>query len=199
MTDVTSEIADLVQQCHKVSLRDQRATRGVAIDLVDALPDGELLRRLAAEFLVDATARAARARTLEKERQAVADRQRDIAQANSTPEALVRRRQLKAERDAEELRDMQMFHGVLGRALDRYAEDLRVRWTAELLDSTFTLSDGTPVTWGDATVEQHAERRQMFLNNAHANMEGAARHELALRELEASGKPTLREMVGVAA
>lgn len=210
MSDVKAEIAALVQECHEESVRTKSPTRPVAVALVDALPDGPVLRRLAAEFLVDALARAQRAKTLEEERAAEREQQ-----SHETPSARMPRKGTRARTDwerntpegrawaeaeeAEEMRSMQMFHGTLGRTLDRYAEDLRVSWTAELLDSTFAVGDGTLVTWGEATVEQHAERRQMFLNNAHANMEGAARHESALRELRASGKPTLREMVRVAA
>lgn len=209
MNDIKVEIAELVKRCHDESVRSGSPTRPVAVAMVDDLPDGPLLRRLAAEFLVDALARAQRAKTLEEERSAERERQthenpgrmpRKGTRARAdwernTPEG---RAWAEAE-EAEAARSMQMFRGALGRTLDRYAEDLRVTWTAELLDSTFALGDGRLVTWGDATVEQHAERRQMFLNNAHANLEGAARHELALRELRESGKASLREMVEVAA
>lgn len=209
MSDIKAEIAALVKRCHDESVQSGSPTRPIAVAMVDDLPDGPLLRRLAAEFLVDALARAQRAKTLDEERAAERERQthenpgrmpRKGTRARTDWERNTSEGRAWAEaEEAEEMRSMQMFHGALGRTLDRYAEDLRVTWTAELLDSTFALGDGTLVSWGEATVGQHAERRQMFLNNAHANLEGAARHELALRELQASGKPTLRAMVEVAA
>jgi hypothetical protein len=214
MTDIKDQIAELVTECHKRTASGI-ATRPVALQMVAALEDGPLLRRLAAEFLVDALARARRAQTLESERAAERDSKAQLGETVSggstarRPRKGTRARALweqtpegRAWADAEwesERRSMQMFTGVLSRALDRYTEEMRIQWTAELLDSTFTLTDGSSVRWGEATVEQHAERRQMFLNNAHANMEGAARHETAIRELTESGADSLREMVGASA
>lgn len=71
----------------------------------------------------------------------------------------------------------------------------RMEWTAELLDSTFALADGSRVTWGDATADQHRERVDMFRRNALANLEGAARHEQAIDALMESGAKSLRKMV----
>lgn len=83
--------------------------------------------------------------------------------------------------------------------LDAYTEEMRLEWTAELLGSEFALRDGTRVTWGEATVEQHSERVALFMDNAHANMEGAARHQKAIEALQSAKAPTLAALVGVAA
>lgn len=87
---------------------------------------------------------------------------------------------------------------ALSDALDRYTKELRVQWTAELLSSEFALADGTRVTWGEATREQHIERRDIFMRNASANLEGAARHQQAIDALEGNAA-TLNDLVQVAA
>lgn len=84
-------------------------------------------------------------------------------------------------------------------SIKRFEDELRIEWTAELLASDFAMADGTRITWGDATVEQHQERAAMFQRNAVANAEGAARHLKAVEALESAGAQTLGEMVGVAA
>ena len=91
------------------------------------------------------------------------------------------------ERTGREIRDM----------IARYERSMKMQWTAELLGTTFTLEDGSRVEWGEATIEQHRERAAMFTGNALANMEGAARHEAAIRDLESAGVPTLRDLVEV--
>lgn len=79
--------------------------------------------------------------------------------------------------------------------IKQYSEELRMEWTLELLSSPFALADGTLVTWGEATVEHHAERVELFQRNAAANLEGAARHQAALRDLGAAGAACLNELV----
>lgn len=75
--------------------------------------------------------------------------------------------------------------------LRAYTEEMRVQWTDELLNSQFSLPDGTPVTWGTATADQHEARYEMFKNNAMSNLEGAARHKQALDELRQTGAANL--------
>lgn len=91
------------------------------------------------------------------------------------------------------------FRANMQATVDAFLSKQRVRWTAELLASTFALPDGTLVPWGDATVEQHEARRAMFLGNAQANLEGASRHEQAIRDLTTAGVETLRDLAAVAA
>lgn len=200
--------AEIIQSCYDTAKAQGRETRDVANEIIPTLsPD--LIRFMAAEFVVAAVARAQRAAALDVERSAERHERQLAAEGSSR----IPRKGTAARRDwemntpegqmwagaaaADEMRSLQMFYGVIGSALDRYAEDLRIKWTSELLDSTFALSDGAVVTWGEATIEQHAERRQMFLNNAHGNMEGAARHEIAMRELKETGADCLRAMVSV--
>lgn len=208
-------VAALVQECYDLAAERGQDTRTVAHDLINDAP-ADLVRFMAAEFVVGAVARAQRAAALEAERAAERERTRQAQErAGSSPSGRIPRKGTAARDDWERntpegrawaraedeatFRHTMMMHGVIKRALDRYTEEMRIQWTAELLDTSFALRDGTETTWGDATIEQHEARRQMFLDNAHANMEGAARHEIAVRELREAGVTTLREMVGVAA
>lgn len=204
--------SEVVQNCYDTAKAEGRETRDVANEIIPTLP-ADLVRFLATEFVVASVARAQRAEALGVERSAEQSESAEVAGA--VPSSRIPRkgtaarakweretdegRRWAAAAESDELRSLQMFYGALGTTLDRYAEDLRIRWTGELLDSTFALSDGSVVSWGEATIENHAERRQMFLNNAHGNLEGAARHEVAMRDLRQSGSPTLREMVAVSA
>jgi len=65
----------------------------------------------------------------------------------------------------------------------------------ELLRSQFSLGDGTKTTWGEATQADHLVRYEMYKTNLIADAEGAARHKKAIELLEASGAPTLNELV----
>lgn len=206
---MTDQVSDLAQRCYDLARDTDRPTREVARELLaEASPS--LVAALAVEFLVSAVADAQRLVALEVERSASVSRSQQSHETVGRPrkgskqwdrwvqETEEGREWAQREWEAE-ARFIQMQNGVIRKALDRYAEDLRVQWTSELLDSTFALRSGAVVTWGDATVEQHVERMDIFLKNAHANMEGAARHEIAIRELRESGAPSLREMVGQAA
>lgn len=83
--------------------------------------------------------------------------------------------------------------------IGKFKDTLHMEWTAELLDSEFATGDGSKVTWGDATRDQHADRFNMHKRNATAGMEGAARHQQAIETLDTTGATTLREAVSVAA
>jgi hypothetical protein len=206
---MTDPLTALVQRCYDDAVATKRPTRSIAERLVSEAP-ADLVAEMAVEYLVSVVAREQRAATLEAERDAERRTSAVAHEGLRIPRKGTRERELweihdprgrewAAREAAADARETQMFHGVIKYALDRYADDLRIKWTAELLDSTFTLRDGTAVTWGDASIEQHEARRQMFLDNAHANMEGATRHEVALRELRESGAATLRAMLEHAA
>ena len=196
---MSDTIHTLAQRCYDLAVKQDRPTRDVAGDIVRAAP-GRLVAALAVEYLVAAVSDAQRSATLEAERAATKRRRAGgIPRAGtkeryeweaSTPEG--------QEYAAAEERRFHAFVAEMAQATDRFVEAMRVEWTNELLDSSFALRDGSMVTWGDATVEQHEERRQMFVRNAAANVEGAARHEIALRELRASGAPSLRLMLSQA-
>lgn len=83
----------------------------------------------------------------------------------------------------------------MNESLRIYTDEMRVQWTDELLNSQFNLPDGTSVTWGTATRDQHEARYEMFKTNAMANLEGAARHKKAIDDLNASGVSTLFDLV----
>lgn len=87
------------------------------------------------------------------------------------------------------------FAASIHASIETYTNEVKMQWTQDLLDTGFALPDGTTVTWGDATVDQHKQRAQMFTANAAANIKGAARHTQAVRDLEASGVETLRTLV----
>lgn len=194
-------IRSLAQECYNLAKATDRPTRTVAQDLVrDA--DASTVAALAVEYLVGLVAAEQRAEALEVERHAARPpampRKGSKARATweaETPEG----RAWAAAEDAAWFRMIERTKGVLTHALHRYAEDLQIEWTADLLASGFTLRDGATVTWGDATVEQHEERRAIFLGNAHVNLEGAARHEVAIRELREAGAESLRALTHQAA
>lgn len=73
-------------------------------------------------------------------------------------------------------------------------EQAIVRWVRELLDSEFSLPDGSRVTWGTATIDDHLERIEMLHKNAVANLEAVTRHEAAVRALTGAGASTLSEL-----
>lgn len=104
----------------------------------------------------------------------------------------------EARRQADEQESDAQFNTELKALIGRYAENLRMEWTQELLDTSFALGDGRHVTWGDATREDHLERIALFERNAVANLEGAARHKAAIRDLDATGAVSLRSMTQAA-
>lgn len=186
----------LAQACYDQAIAGRRSTRAVARELLRT-EDRQVIEFLAVEFLVAEVQRAQRATTLDAERASEVNTTAQSAEV--TAEQVARWDKLRQEDERDYWLRQQSLMANIQRAIDRYTEDMKMKWTAELLDSTFALRDGTPVKWGDATVEQHEERRQMFKDNARANIEGAARHEAALHDLRESGAATLREMAGVAA
>jgi hypothetical protein len=78
--------------------------------------------------------------------------------------------------------------------LREYAAKVRLEVTAELLGTSFALGDGTSVTWGEATVDQHRQRVEMLSANAAGVVETAARHVAAVRMCEEAGVSCLAEL-----
>jgi hypothetical protein len=79
-----------------------------------------------------------------------------------------------------------------------YAEQIRLEVTEELLRSKFALGDGTELTWGGATVDQHRQRIELLQRNAVGTLETAARHQAAIRMLEEKNVSCLEEYAYVA-
>lgn len=84
---------------------------------------------------------------------------------------------------------------TLGSVVAKYRDELRIEWTNELLETEFARPDGTRVTWGHASIADHQERAGMFEANAHANLEGAARHLKAIADLQKANAASLSELV----
>lgn len=70
----------------------------------------------------------------------------------------------------------------------------RLEVTQELLSSIFALGDGTRVTWGEATIEQHEQRIAMLTTSISGTVETAARHEVAVEMIRSAGVRTLGEV-----
>lgn len=104
----------------------------------------------------------------------------------------------QAQRDEDDARSEARLVEKLSSIVAAYRDELRIEWTAELLETEFALPDGTRVTWGHASVANHQERAEMFEANAHANLEGAARHRKAISDLQEAKVERLEQLVAVA-
>ena len=80
------------------------------------------------------------------------------------------------------------------RWIARIAAQTRLEVTAELLDVKFALGNGTKVTWGKATVEQHRQYVAMLSTQVAGVAETAARHAAAIRMCEEAGVSCLGEL-----
>lgn len=209
-------LTELIQACRESEDIEASATQLIG----HASP--ALRKQLAAKWLIEEVKRLDRAdvlsrerrsirismyRSAREERQAAARREAERAHANGPAGNRARRRWLEetvegraqAERDAqyaEEMREIdERRDAKIASIMKDWSTQLRAEWTEELLNSGFALPDGQTVLWGDATIEQHEARRNQFMDNARANIEGAARHEAAIETLRSSGAETLRQMV----
>jgi len=95
--------------------------------------------------------------------------------------------------------DVDLSWQQLQETVTKYRDGIRLEVTAELLATTFALGDGSRVTWGDATVEQHTQRVEMLLASAGGTIETAGRHSAAIQMIEAHGATCLRGLVEQAA
>lgn len=185
MNDYPARARDLVRKCWTRAHGERTTTRDVAVRLVNGISDEAYLRFLAAEFLVTTAASSQRRRTLDAERRAVRTKSEPV---QLTPAE--RNARLDAQAEIQE-----QYSAELVKIVNDYTARVRMTWERELLDSILRLRDGTEVTWGDATVEQHEERASIFMDHMQANAEGAARHKRAIEDLRKSGACTLNEMV----
>lgn len=87
----------------------------------------------------------------------------------------------------------------VGKLIQQVAEETRLETTAELLATIFALGDGTEVTWGRATPEQHELRIEMLAKNAAGVVETAARHRAAISMIRSAGVACLDEISDVTA
>jgi len=157
------------------------------------------VRRTATEYLIERATALLRARTLEAERAASEEAQRRWNEERNRPENVQARREQQERADEEYWRAREEIEGrfttAILQTLGRFAQELEMEWTRELLESTFAPQDGTRVNWDDATVEQHRERVEIFKGNAILNSEGAARHLKAIEAGQAAGVGRRRDLV----
>lgn len=78
--------------------------------------------------------------------------------------------------------------------INEVAEETRLETTRELLATVFAVGDGSQVTWGAATSEQHERRIEMLAGNASGVIETAARHVAAVRMIREAGVACLAEI-----
>lgn len=209
----TPQINTWIAEIDEAARRASVQPRVAAVNLVRELSPAQI-RELAIRFLVEGVADRRRAQTLIIERVSQrAQAMSELVRAGASAKRLPRRgskayqewvettdegrayEERQRETDSA-LADMdRTFRQQLATLVDEFVEGQRCEWTTELLNAAIAMPDGTIVLWGDATLEQHLERREMFMQNALVNAEGAARHEQAIRELQQTGAATLREMV----
>lgn len=99
----------------------------------------------------------------------------------------------ESEKRQQEIQDRLM--SSIQKTVSDFTTAIKLEWTKELLSSTFALPDGTQVTWGSATVEQHEARIAMFEKQAGAAIENAARHRKAIQDIQNMKCNTLEELV----
>lgn len=216
-----SKIGDRVKELVTLLREDSGAgDREAARSYAARVPE-DVARYMAGEYLADQVCHAIRQETLAAERTAIRARVLQEFSAGQAPESRSfgrpkrgtaryqewvattdegkRYEERMVEYDEQESEARRRFFEKQNQIVQEYAAEIRLELTNELLSSAFALGDGTWVTWGEATAEQHRERRDMFLSNAVANTQGAARHEKALAALEAAHVDTLREIPARAA
>lgn len=154
--------------------------------LVREMPEGER-QKILTGFLVEAAADLRRNRALATERAATVP-----ARASSTREK--ESREYKAELMRVELECRAGLFASISSAVDEFKSRLRLTWTKELLATSFSLPDGQEVTWGEASVEQHQQRVEMFAAQAALNIEGAARHRKAIEAISLLAAKCLNEI-----
>lgn len=78
--------------------------------------------------------------------------------------------------------------------IEMVAAEVRIEVTAELLATRFALGDGTRVTWGEATIDQHRQRIDMLTSIASGTVETAARHHAAISMIESASAGCLADL-----
>lgn len=158
----------------------------------------DVYRELALAALVDTLERRLRSRALETERAAERDHRVAMAETVAAERSARNARwaEQRAEEDEKERARLSAILGHARNAVSSMVHELKIEWTAELLDTVVALGDGTKVAWGEATYAQHDQRASMLERNGAVNLEAAARHRRAMEELEAAGAETLRQMTG---
>jgi hypothetical protein len=170
--DAVNSAAELVE----LGMTPDNATSAVLVKLTTAT-----VRVIARYAILDGLESVARQQSLQTERSASVKRIR-------------RRHKVAVPAEVEDAIDS-VYVEARRDAIAQYMSAIKMVWTAELLVTEFALGDGTKVTWGEATIEQHEIRLDIFTSNAHANLEGAARHAHAIDAIRMAGAARLDEVV----
>lgn len=103
--------------------------------------------------------------------------------------AFVRGYRTRAEREIEH-----NLHRKINGLFEEFAAKIRLEVTEDLLNTVFSIGDGTRVTWRDATVEQHRERVGFLGKMVVGTAETAGMHLAAINLIEEQGVSTLGEV-----
>lgn len=159
-----------------MSIRTQ-VTR--AIDANPGLPHHVLARKIAADIGEEGLVKLATERI---ERMIVSERRRRI-------------RNLETDHTDSDGKGDPAKWAAVDALLEEFRTRVIVEWTNDLLASEFAVGDGTHVTWGDATREQHITRIGLLTRNARGNLEAIRRHESAVSTIaEHHGATCLNEV-----
>jgi hypothetical protein len=120
--------------------------------------------------------------------------QTDVGQAS-----LARERASAERREREDERARTEFGGSkfamhLHDMKEHMRAEIRLELTAELLDAPFALGNGTTVTWGDASIEDHERRIEMLVAHAGGTLATAQRHDAAISMIRAGDVTCLRDL-----
>lgn len=78
--------------------------------------------------------------------------------------------------------------------IEKYEQSVRLEVTAELLQTSFELADGSLVTWGEATGDDHEEMVSRCVWSAEAELQDAVRHRAAADMLRREGIACLNQL-----
>lgn len=152
---------------------------------VKTLPP-EVLAVIAEQWLADDLTSRDRSATLREERAVI----------DAPPAPVVRELWQTPPRETDQAKTLR---SRVGEIVAQTASALHSEWEPSFLRQIIRMPDGREVTWGAATVADHETRLQMFTVNAVANLEGAARHERAIRDIRTAGIRCLSDLNAVVA
>lgn len=206
-----SEIRDALEHVVGVMLRNPSNTGWSAAGRIAKQLSEELTRRMATAWLAEQARHEVRVISLTAERQAEARISGQTSRRRPQPDSSGWVHGSSNKRNggvfngctcevctrvrAEDRAALTDLHAKLHESIETYASHLRMEWTEELLKTTFSLSDGTRVLWGDATIDQHVARAEMLRRNVEAVAETAARHHAAITAITNAQVTTLNELI----
>jgi hypothetical protein len=170
---------------------------------IQALSDAHdsAIRDLAMSYLVDRVGMLRRADARQVEAGASAEPAPEESSAAERGQARERARYAEKRQEKETYghvlssdERIQIASEQIDEAIESFRASMRLELTAELLASEFSLGDGSSVTWGAATVEQHSQRVASLTRHAVGTAETAARHSAAIALCEENGVQSLDQI-----